>query len=240
MNQLPEDQSANRKRTLLTSLLLSAPAPLVTGYAVLTSQSTTQLADFFRRTAELTAIFVSWWVYRQLHRTETVTETRQVRLEKAATLTTAGAMTCSGIVLLVVVFLRLSAFQPGGNVITGLIIAVLGVLTNGWFWHRYDSFLREKYNAVIASQRQLYRTKTVVDLCVTTALTTVAIAPSFPATRYVDLVGSIIVACYLLVSGLGMLRTRFGGLRKLFHHLRGYFAHFSHRAPSDCTRIPKP
>lgn len=222
----PENQTISRKKTLLTSLLFSAPAPLVTGFAVLTSQSTTQLADFFRRTAELIAIFIAWWVFHRTSQTEKSDEKRKSRLEKMATLTTAVAMTCSGTVLLIVALSRISTFQPGGKVITGLVIAILGVLTNGWFWHRYDSFLREQYNPVIAAQRQLYRTKTVVDLCVTIALSTVAIAPAFPATRYVDFIGSIIVACYLLWSGVKMLRIRFDGFSTIFPRVKEYFTRF--------------
>jgi Co/Zn/Cd efflux system component len=83
MNGLSKEQSSNRARTLLTALLLSAPGPLVTGIAVITSQSTTQMADFLRRSVELVAIFVSWWVFRQLHR-NALDEAHQARLERAA------------------------------------------------------------------------------------------------------------------------------------------------------------
>jgi hypothetical protein len=68
MNGLYKEQSSSREKTLLTALLLSAPGPLVTGIALITSHSTTQLADFIRRGVELVAIFISWWVFRQLHR----------------------------------------------------------------------------------------------------------------------------------------------------------------------------
>lgn len=202
MNGLSKEQSSSREKTLLTALLLSAPGPLVTGIALITSNSTTQFADFLRRIVELAAIYISWWVFRQLNRNEALDEADQARLERAAGLSTAGAMACSGVVLLVVALLRLPVFEPGGNVTMGLTIAVLGLVTNGWFWRRYTILTRERYSAVIAAQAQLYRAKASVDLCVVAALAAVAIAPVHPGTRYVDILGSVMVAVYLLWSGL--------------------------------------
>ena len=207
MNGLSKEQSSSREKTLLTALLLSAPGPLVTGIALITSHSTTQLADFLRRGVELVAIFISWWVFRQLHQNAALSEVHQVRLERTAGLSTAGAMACSGVVLLAVTLSRLSVFEPGGNVTVGLTIAVLGLATNGWFWRRYTVLTREQYSAVIAAQQQLYRAKASVDLCVVLALAAVAIAPAHHATHYVDLLGSVMVAIYLLWSGLRSAQT---------------------------------
>jgi divalent metal cation (Fe/Co/Zn/Cd) transporter len=202
MKGLSKEQSSSREKTLLSALLLSAPGPLVTGIALLTSHSTTQLADFLRRGVELVAIFISWWIFRQIHRDAALGEAHQAKMERTAGLSTAGAMACSGVVLLGVALSRLSVFEPGGNVTMGLIIAILGLVTNAWFWWRYRALTREQYSAVIAAQQQLYRAKASVDLCVVTALVAVAIAPAHPLTRYVDLLGSIVVAIYLLWSGL--------------------------------------
>lgn len=207
MSGLTEEQSSSREKTLLTSLVLSAPGPLVTGYAVIASQSTTQLADFLRRGIELVAIFTSWWVFRQLHGNAAPDEARKARLERVAGLSAAGAMACAGVVLLSVALSRWAVFQPVGNVIPGLTIAVLGLVTNGWFWRRYAVLTREQYSSVTAAQRQLYRAKTSVDLAVVVALAAVTIAPTHPATHYVDILGSITVAGYLLWSGLRTAQT---------------------------------
>lgn len=212
MSTLTQKQSATRSKTLGTSLLLSAPGPLVTGLALLGSRSTTQLADFLRRGVELVAIFISWWVFRKIHGSAAMGEADQARLERAAGLTTAGAMMVSGVVLLVLAFSRLSSFSPGGSVTGGLIIAILGVLTNGWFWRRYAAMNREQFSAVITAQEQLYRAKTSVDLCVMIALGAVAVAPYHPVTRYVDILGSVIVAGYLLWSGVKAGKRVAGGL----------------------------
>jgi len=211
MSDLSQEQSDRRARVLRTSLLLSSPGPLVTGIALLTSHSTTQLADFLRRSMELVAIFMAWWVFRRLHRGAALEAGQQARLERTAELSTAGAMAFSGLALLGIALARLSSFEPGGNVTLGLGIAVLGVLTNGWFWRRYRAFNHEQPNPVMAAQQQLYRAKTTVDLCVTAALAAVAAAPLHPVTRYVDLLGSAVVAVYLLWSGLRMAQRPLAG-----------------------------
>lgn len=201
MTDLTGKQAAKREKTLLTAVLLSAPGPLVTGLAAISSHSTTQLADFIRRSAELVALIVSWWVFHTLQRHQPLNETRQSRLERLAELSVAGAMGCSGIIMLMIALSRFSAYQPAGNVISGLVIAVLGLLTNTWFWRRYASLTHEQFNPITAAQQKLYRAKAWVDLCVVIALTAVTIAPDHPATRYIDIVGSITVAIYLLYSG---------------------------------------
>jgi len=206
MTDLSKEQAASREKTLLTALLLSAPGPLVTGLATLSSHSTTQLADFIRRDMELVALFLSWWVFRQLQRNTGLNAAEQSRLERAAGLSVAGTMLCSGLVMAIVALSRLSVYEPGGKVLSGLIIAILGLITNGAFWRRYTVLTREQYSAVIAAQQQLYRAKTTVDLCVTTALSAVAIAPTHPLTRYIDLLGSMMVAGYLLWSGFRTAR----------------------------------
>ncbi len=220
MAELSKKQAASREKTLLMALLLSAPGPLFTGFALISSHSTTQLADFIRRGVELVALFLSWWVFYQLQRNLKLSQTDRARLERTAGISVAGAMICSGVVMLIVATSRLSAYQPGGQVTLGLIIAALGLLTNGWFWRRYTALNREQYSSVIAAQQGLYRAKASVDLCVVIALAAVAIAPAHPATRYVDILGSVMVASYLLWTGLRMMQSHHGNFKGLSHRLR--------------------
>jgi divalent metal cation (Fe/Co/Zn/Cd) transporter len=219
MTDLSKEQVNNRKKTLLIAFLLSVPGPLVAGLAVLSSHSTTQLADFIRRSVELVALFISWWVFRQLHRDADLNEANQIKLERASGLSVAGAMVFSGIVMLIPAASRFSVFEPGGKVYFGLSIAILGLLTNAFFWWRYTVLTREQYSSVIASQRDLYRAKAFVDFCVVVALAAVAIAPDHPATHYVDISGSAIVAIYLLWSGVRMAQSHLGNARDLINRL---------------------
>ncbi len=193
------DPDARRERTLLVALLLSAWAPFVTGWAVVLSQSTTQVADFVRRTVELGAVTVAWAVFRRLRRREPA-PAEAARLERIAAWAVGGALAISGAVTLLLALRRGAGFAPGGDVRLGLLVAVLGLATNGWFWRRYAVFARERPGRLMEGQRTLYRAKVVVDACVIAALASVALAPGRPVTRWVDLAGSVAVALYLLWS----------------------------------------
>lgn len=202
MESLSKEQAAGREKTMLIALLLSAWAPLATGLAVMLSLSTTQLADFIRRCVELFALFVSWWIFRRLARHRKLSFEERARMEKTAVLSVSVALCCSSVALLLLALSRFSAFQPGGNVYPGLAIAVLGFVTNLWFWRRYTRLTAEQYNLIIDAQRRLYRAKTFVDSCVIVALGSVAVYPFHPFTRYIDLWGAIVLAVYLFWSGI--------------------------------------
>ncbi len=202
MSTLSKEQIAGREKTLIAALLLSMWAPLTTGIAVLLSRSTTQLADFIRRSVELIALFISWRVFRYVEKGHEVSPIQKARLEKIAGLSVAIALCISGLTMFIITMARIGTFEPGGNVYPGLAIAFLGLITNSWFWRRYTRMTNEHYNPVINSQRLMYRAKTIVDLCVLIALASVAIAPDSPATRYIDALGSVAVSIYLLWSGI--------------------------------------
>jgi divalent metal cation (Fe/Co/Zn/Cd) transporter len=210
--------TARRERTLLAALLLSSWGPLATGVAVLSNRSTTQLADFIRRSVELIALAVSWWVFRSLARRPAVSLAEKNRLESTATLCVAAAMVCSGISLLTVALSGTHASAPGGNVYPGLAIAALGLVTNVWFWRRYARLEREQPNQIIAAQIQVYRAKAFVDLCVMAALAAVAFAPAHPIAGWVDLSGSVAVSLYLVWSGLRTARADRQARRSLRLH----------------------
>jgi divalent metal cation (Fe/Co/Zn/Cd) transporter len=206
MTDLDKNQSLKREKMMLTSLLLSALGPIVTGIPAILSHSATQIADFLRRTAELVALFISWWIFRKLQRSTEYEDIYRAHMERMTNLTVAGAMVCSGIAMLVVGITRLFVYKANGNVIMGLIIGVLGLMTNAWFWWRYTRMTREQYDRVISGQQKLYRAKACVDLGVVIALTSVAVAPNHPMTQYIDALGCIIVACYLLYNGVDIVR----------------------------------
>ncbi len=200
-----EKRASQGEKTLLWSLLLSAPGPLVTGYAVMTSRSTTQLADFLRRTTELVAIFVSWRVYKALQHKSTDFGYKR-RLQRTANLCVGGAMIASGAIMLLVACFGFSSGTDKGNVTVGLTIAVLGLVTNSWFWWRYRAMSLHGKESVMEAQRNLYQAKSLVDLCVVTALGAVAVAPISRVTGYIDVVGSVIVALFLLWNGTSVVR----------------------------------
>ena len=175
-------KSKSRERTLLASVIMSAPGPLVVGLALLSGRSVTQLADFIRRSAELIAIIVSYLVFRIVQKDDASdSAARKEKLERIADVCVGTAMCLSGSVIL---FFTLHSNQTEkGNVIPGLVIALLGVIANTWFWLRYRTLNRAFPNAILAVQARLYRAKALVDLCVVIALAAVVMHPAAPATR---------------------------------------------------------
>lgn len=191
-----EQHAARSERTLLVSWLLSSPGPIVTGIAVAMSSSATQIADAIRRTVELGALFTGWLVFRRRQRV--ASEEARARLERRSELAVAIAMATSGFAMLGIGIYRYFNYQPGGNVIVGLTVAILGTGVNAFFWIRYSRLLHHGHDPVLAGQRTLYRAKTLVDLGVTSALLTVALIPEHPVTHIVDTLGSVLVAGYLI------------------------------------------
>lgn len=193
-------------RTLLMSVLMSAPGPLVVGLGLLAGRSATQIADFFRRSSELLAIIMAYIVYKITTKNGTCQEVRKAKLERLSNLFVGAMMCLGGSIMLALAFFSDSTDK--GNVIPGLTIALLGVIANTLFWRKYTKLNRMEPNAILAVQARLYRAKSLVDGCVTIALLTVALAPQSPAAFWLDLIGSIIVAVYLIFCGIQTIRER--------------------------------
>lgn len=186
--------------TLLMSVIMSAPGPIVVGLGLLAGKSSTQLADFVRRSAELLAIIMAFAVYRLTVKDGNTDESRRARLERASNLFVGAMMCLSGIIMLVLAVSGGS--NEKGNVVPGLIIAALGMIANTIFWLRYKKLSVQSGNAILAVQSRLYRAKAFVDISVTAVLLTVLLFPLAKFTGILDIVGSAVVAVYLLRCGI--------------------------------------
>ena len=187
-------------RTLLWSVLMSSPGPLVVGLGLLSGRSSTQLADFVRRSAELLAIIMSFVVYKLTTKDDVCNEEKKQRLERGSNVFV-GAMMCVGGIFMIILAL-MNDNSDKGNVIPGLAIAVMGVIANCIFWRKYTHLNKIEPNAILKVQSRLYRAKTLVDGCVTIALLSVAIAPAAQISFWLDFIGSLIVAGYLVWCGM--------------------------------------
>ena len=186
------------------SVLMSAPGPLVVGLGLITGRSSTQLADFFRRSAELLAIICSYIVYGTTSKDGNTSSQKRAELERKSNLFVGAVMCISGAVMIFIsVF---GGSEEKGNVIPGLVIALLGVIANTLFFIKYTKLNRDTPNAIIAVQARLYRAKSLVDACVTTALLAVALFPISKAALMLDAIGSVIVAVYLIYCGIKTIK----------------------------------
>lgn len=193
-------------RTLLWSVIMSAPGPLVVGLGLLAGRSSTQIADFVRRSSELLAIIMAFVTYKLTTKNEQTDEVKKEKLEKLSNLFVGAMMCIGGAIMLVLAFT--SGSEDKGNVIPGLAISVLGVIANTIFWRKYARLNRAEPNPILAVQARLYRAKSLVDSCVTLALLSVVIVPGSMFAYYFDLVGSVIVAAYLVFCGGQTIRER--------------------------------
>lgn len=191
-------------RTLLWSVIMSSPGPLVVGLGLLAGRSSTQIADFVRRSSELLAIIMSFVIYKITNKNENFDENEKALLERRSNLFVGAMMCLGGAFMLILAFL--SEVSDKGNVIPGLAIAVMGVIANTIFWRRYTALNKAEPNAILAVQARLYFAKSLVDFCVTIALLSVALAPESMISVLLDFIGSIIVALYLIRCGFKTIR----------------------------------
>ena len=193
-------------RTLLMSVLMSSYGPVILGLGLRIGHSSTQIADFTRRTAELLALIAAFAVYAVTNRRQDMAETQKRALERKGNLFTGIIMCISGLSMLL-----LSIFSEDtdkGNVIPALVIAFLGVVANAIFWRRYTALYQRQGNAILGVQARLYGAKTAVDACVVTALATVLILPGTKASFLLDRIGSLLVALYMIRCGVKTIKEQ--------------------------------
>ena len=194
------DNKKSGKKTLLLSIITSSPGPLVIGLGLLIGKSSTQIADFVRRSIELLAIILAFIVFTLTTKDDNVDEIKKQKYEKNTNIFVSIAMIVSGIIMII---LAISSKQEDkGNVIPGLVIAGLGFIANSFFWIRYNKLSKETNNKILKVQSRLYRAKTFVDCSVVIALSVVLFSTNPIVAYYFDLIGTICVSVYLIFTGI--------------------------------------
>ncbi len=188
------------------SVLMSSYGPVILGLGLRIGHSSTQIADFTRRTAELLALIAAFAVYAVTNRRQDMAETQKRALERKGNLFTGIIMCISGLSMLLLSIL--SEDTDKGNVIPALVIAFLGVVANAIFWRRYTALYQRQGNAILGVQARLYGAKTAVDACVVTALATVLILPGTKASFLLDRIGSLLVALYMIRCGVKTIKEQ--------------------------------
>ena len=185
-------------RTLLTSVLMSAPGPIILAFGLLEGRSATQIADLLRRSSELLALICAYIVFRMTSHSDA--PLHKARLERSSNLFVGGMMCLSGLMMILLALFGGGSME--GSVVTSLIIALLGLIANTLFWRKYTRLNQQEPNGIIAVQARLYRAKALVDGCVTLALAAVTFFPDSPAAAGLDTIGSVVVAAYLFWCGM--------------------------------------
>ena len=197
---MSKENNASGSRTMLLSVLMSAPGPLILGLGLMAGRSSTQIADFVRRSAELLGIIMAFVVYRITTKEGVCDEGRKAKLERCSN-AFVGAMMCLGGSLMVLLTF-FSGSEDKGNVVPAMCISAMGMAANFAFWLKYTRLDRKEPNAILRVQARLYRAKAMVDTCVTAALLSVLIWPLSPVSLWLDFAGSLVVAVYLIYCGV--------------------------------------
>ena len=198
-------------RTLLLSVLMSSYGPVILGLGLRVGHSSTQIADFTRRTAELLALIVAFIIYAVTNKRQELAEAEKQALERKGNLFTGFIMCISGLSMLLLSIL--SPDTDKGNVIPALVIAFLGVVANSIFWRRYTTLFHRLGNAILGVQARLYGAKTAVDTCVVIALAAVLILPGTKVSFWLDRIGSLLVALYMIRCGMMTIREQENNLK---------------------------
>ena len=198
-------------RTLLLSVLMSSYGPVILGLGLRVGHSSTQIADFTRRTAELLALIVAFIIYAVTNKRQELAEAEKQALERKGNLFTGFIMCISGLSMLLLSIL--SPDTDKGNVVPALVIAFLGVVANSIFWRRYTTLFHRLGNAILGVQARLYGAKTAVDTCVVIALAAVLILPGTKVSFWLDRIGSLLVALYMIRCGMMTIREQENNLK---------------------------
>lgn len=187
------------KKTLLWSVIMSSPGPLIVGLGLIIGKSSTQIADFIRRSIELLAIIFSMLIYCITTKDDYTDEIKKQKLEKGTNIFVSITMILSGIIMTLLALF--SNQKEKGNVIPGLAIAILGVIANSIFWFKYHRLGEQENNSILKIQSKLYCAKTFVDCSVTIALLIILFSSNASLSYYVDIIGTCVVSLYLIYTG---------------------------------------
>lgn len=194
-----KEESKTCARTLLLSVIFSLPCPIIVGVGLMFGRSSTQTAEFFRLTTELLGIIMAYLVYVITNREGRCDEEKKARLEKMSNVFV-GIIMCIGGIIMFMVCLFVSDAEKG-NVIPGLLVSFVGTVANVIFWRRYAYLNKKTPNDIVAVQTRMYSAKSLINACVSLALLMIALFPDTLFSHYFDLVGSAVVAIYVIFCG---------------------------------------
>lgn len=193
------------------SVIMSSPAPIVVGLSLIKGHSSTQIADFLRRTSEFIAIVMSFIVYKITENDGICNCERKARLEKRTNIFVGILMCLCGTIMCAVAILN-GAKEDKGSIIPSLVIAAISLISNSFFFVRYTALYRSKGNVILKTQSRLYRAKCLVDGCVSAVLIVLLASPDSRFALWMDMIGSFAVAVYLVFCGIRTVRESLLGI----------------------------
>ncbi len=196
-----------RDRVLLVAGLLSMWGPVAAGYAAYVGRSMVLVADMLRSATDSIGLILSWWAYRVSRRYSGPDRLQRASLlDRRAGLLMACVMWISALVIAAGAVREFIDPQPIGRILAGVLVAIGGAAYNGWFWWRYLGFAKQTGSALFHSQWRLYRAKAAANVTVLVTLIAGRLWEAQAWSSSIDAVGSMIVAAFLVGSGVGAAR----------------------------------
>ncbi|UMZ73809.1 cation diffusion facilitator family transporter [Natranaerofaba carboxydovora] len=200
-----------KEKTFRVAWIISLIGSSITVYAYIVSGSATIFADLFRRSTELLSMFISWLIFVKINKKSNIKPVYFTsKLENVSGLLISFVMFFSFILISINTIEEFMSPKPVGWIIPGLLLAVFGVIINSYFWRRHTKFSKEESSPIIEAQRRLYRSKTMVDASVVITLITSKIFESYHWHLYIDPIGSVIVAAFILFSAIKVFSESIG------------------------------
>lgn len=201
----PEERE--RDRVLLVAGLLSMWGPVAAGYAAYVGRSMVLVADMLRSATDSVGLVMSWWAYRVSRRYAGPDQAQHVaRLDRQSGLLLAAVMGISAVTIGAGAVREFANPQPVGRILVGVLVAIGGVAYNAWFWRRYLGIAHQTGSAMFHAQWRLYRAKAAANVTVLVTLVSGSLLKAKAWSASVDAVGSLVVAGFLVASGIATVR----------------------------------
>jgi len=193
-----------RERSIVTSLAVDFILLLPDVVAAVLAQSLVMMADVLKCVNELLATFLSWLAIRKVVRNKPYHFDYGLgKLENLTSIIVAWIMFLSLLIVLYSAFYRFrhphELHAIGATL--GIALMLMGVCANTWLWIKNYRVSRKEYSPIMESQWRLFRAKAVADLTVLlTLVLSVSLHHVVPWAVYIDPVGSLVIAGFLMFS----------------------------------------
>jgi len=207
MGAIPAAEKERESALFLNVLAGFAPAIPKLAVAVL-SGSVTLYASAMKTVNEAIGILVSWIIARRIARGDHgIYDYGMGKFEIIARIITGSVMILSFAILVFAASYRLLFPAPlgSGGVQAGMVIVVVMVAVDCYFWIRNYRIAVREPSPLMDSQWRLFRLKAVANLVVLLTLIIATLCAGLPFAVYIDPVASFLIIGLLLYSGSRMI-----------------------------------
>lgn len=171
--------------------------------SALSSHSLTIESEILKNGGLVTAVFLSYLSVRKANTGKSEGYNYGYgKLESISGLIIALVLIISLIIIIIHVIERFvhPIDLPKGGTELAILLSSLAMLSSIWMWRHDHHLAKEEYSPVMESLWRMYRSKTIATLVVLITLVSSYILTEFDWSSYIDPIGSLIVASFILRS----------------------------------------